>query len=247
MYISKRNLSETEGFPICESCSKLKGALNDEDFRNVIKNQCEELVSNNDKIKQLINYNLLIYNSIRKIKFYFETNEEKIRLDYKRECYEYFIDLLVELNKGTNDLIILRVGKILALAICLTSNENDKGLLDIFDNFGCTTMGIIETDCLDMNYKLNKYTFNPNTRELIIKDPNYEINLDFDTKKRIKNSLLYLFRKNSTIFTCSAYDLAEATQKWSCWKIGMEVAKACNNYSIRLKSKDIQNSTKYYC
>ena len=145
-------------------------------------------------------------------------------MNSKTDCAEYLLDYLIQKSKNQGkDMGIAKFLNLLFLVVGFSCNENETGLLDIFNDFLFVPGGFFENDVqkyiLHDQFKKYKLT-NCNCS---IKNKNIKFaRISFPIKKRISDSVDKVITKNPDIIDLNFFDIVDIIQRWSCWKICKE-------------------------
>ncbi len=177
------------------------------------------------------------------------TKEDKVYL------FEYMIKSVVEKYKTLNDVkesdvfsafSKLKLIKLNFFISAVNANEEDNGLLDIFNNFYAMPYGHVESDVYEgiQNEGLNYYSFSNNQ---LIALHQFPIDTRFlEEKKRIDGALDSLILKSRDILNASAYQLVELSHRWHSWRIMFEKAKLSGTLSAPISFQMIKFEPKYF-
>ena len=161
--------------------------------------------------------------------------------------FEYLIYCLIEwykdvvshnkhLNKHFSRLTAL---KLLFFVSTIKDTENDnKDLLDIFDNFCAMQYGPVEIDIYTaiVDGKTQLYQFG--VHELIVNSQDNAIfdSLNLQDKNRIDRAIMLLKNRNPKVISYPASILIEISHKWAAWQNAMSIAfmlgRRCEDMSI---------------
>lgn len=173
----------------------------------------------------------------------------------KTRAFEFFVDQLVkwykEQNQSTdfneNDLSRLKVLKLHFFVSASKTNEQEDGLLTIFDNFWALPYGHVESDIYSNLDNLELFKIN-SQRLRINKDytENYFSSLETSTKENIVNSFNLVKQHNIDLINYMAVDLVELSHSWYSWKSIYSLARSFQKYSMKIPNEIIKAENKIY-
>ena len=161
--------------------------------------------------------------------------------------FEYLICCLIEWYKdvvSNNKNINKHFSRLTALKLLFfvstikdTENEN-KDLLDIFNNFCAMQYGPVEIDIYTaiVNGETQLYKFG--VHELIVSSQDNTIfnSLNAQDKNRIDRAIILLKNRNPKIISYPASILIDISHKWDVWQNAMSIAsmlgRRCENMAI---------------
>lgn len=168
------------------------------------------------------------------------------KTENKNICFEYLIDVLAKKNKnGLIGFSTLKLIKLLFFVVGVSSSEKNEGLTSIFDNFVAMPFGPVESDIYNevQHNRLQKYLITSSKCDL---KKDIKISISRADKEQIENAVNLLLTKNPNILNCEPFELVDITHKWSCWQICFDLALSLNKRSVKIPSRMIQKSIKYY-
>lgn len=173
-------------------------------------------------------------------------------INQKNSYFEYIVYKLNDLKNEFqihDDSIFtkLRLQKLLFLVSTINATSDNKGLLDIFDNFYALPYGPVESDIYDSMNK-NDFTnikFNGNKCVLSNLNENTFTSLDYKYKDLVNNSIQKLKEKGviKEYLEMPVFDLVNITHQWTVWQVAMSIAKMLNSGSESMSTDDIINSS----
>ncbi len=176
-------------------------------------------------------------------------------MNSKIDCAEYLLDCLIQKSKNQGkDMGISKFLNLLFLTVGFSCDENETGLLDIFNDFTFFPSGFFEND-------VRKYILRNQFKKYELTDCNYSIKkqgiqfdgIDLSVKKMISDAVNEIITKNSDIIDLNFFDIVDIIQRWSCWKICKNVCQERhitntdlhrNKYHVPLSV--IQKSVRYF-
>ena len=171
--------------------------------------------------------------------------------------FEYLIYCLIEwykdavpnnehLNKHFTRLTAL---KLLFFVSTIKDTENDnKDLLDIFDNFCAMQYGPVEIDIYTaiVDGKTQLYQFG--VHELIVNSENNTIfdSLNLQDKSRIDRAIMLLKNRNPKIISYPASILINISHKWEAWQNAMSLASMLGKRCENMPTNSIRENRQFY-
>ena len=171
--------------------------------------------------------------------------------------FEYLIYCLIEwykdafshnkhLNKHFSRLTAL---KLLFFVSTIKDTENDnKDLLDIFDNFCAMQYGPVEIDIYTaiVDGKTQLYQFG--VHELIVNSQDNAIfdSLNLQDKNRIDRAIMLLKNRNSKIISYPASILIDISHKWDAWQNAMSIASMLGRRCENMPINSIRANRQFY-
>lgn len=169
-------------------------------------------------------------------------------MNKKADCAEYLLDCFIRKSRNRGkDMGILKFLNLLFLTTGFSCNENETGLLDIFNDFRFSPAGLIEKDIREyiLHDLLKKYKLT--NCSYIIKDKDMKFDdIDLQVRKLISDSVDNLVFKNPAIIDLQVFDIVDIIQRWSCWKICKYCAERTFSKNLVCPKKLIRKSVKYF-
>lgn len=165
--------------------------------------------------------------------------------DDKIKTFEYLIMLYVdwfkELNPYKNiDLNKIKVMRLLFFTSAINSDENNEGLLGIFDNFHAYPYGTIEEDIYNNLDKLEYCKFKNNSIEL------FDVNIDTYNKVLCDEAVKSLRLINNNLINESFTSLNDLNQEWYSWRSTYKLARKMNKNTMKIPIPIIRREQKYF-
>lgn len=138
--------------------------------------------------------------------------------------------------------------KLLFLLSAAKDNLNDnKDLLDIFDNYCAMQYGPVEIDVYSaIVYKETKY-FNFGNHTLTIETPPTNFSELTNIEKNGIDRAIELVRNyNSGLITLRSSQLVDITHKWDAWQNAIGIAEWYGKGSEKMTTESIRNSRPFY-
>ena len=177
--------------------------------------------------------------------------EQEVNIEEKKITFEYIVYKLNDLKnefKIKDDSIFtkLRLQKLLFLISTVNATRNDKGLLDIFDNFYALPYGPVERDIYDFIHDgdFKNITFDGNKCDVSkLNDSIFEF-LSDKIKNLVTSSIDKLKEKGviKEYLEMPVFDLVNITQQWTIWTVCHSVAEMLDNGSEPMRTLDILDS-----
>lgn len=142
----------------------------------------------------------------------------------------------------------LMLMKLLFFTSAVGSNRNNnKGLLDIFDNFYALPYGAIENDVYDNLIHINCFTFKNNSI-IEFKQPNigYFDKLSPEIKQQLRDAVERLKKENNEFVLMDAIDLVDLNHQWYSWKSSYKLAQSMKKNNIKIPNSLILSEHKFY-
>lgn len=141
----------------------------------------------------------------------------------------------------------LRLQKLLFLISTINATSDNKGLLDIFNNFYALSYGPVEKDIYDLmnNGVFENIKFNGNKCDLSKLNENTFNSLDNHYTDLVNASIEKLKAKGviKEYLEMPVFDLVNITHQWTVWKVAMYVANMLNSGGELMSTDDIINSS----
>lgn len=171
--------------------------------------------------------------------------------------FEYLICCLIEWYKDTmsnNKNLNKHFSRLTALKLLFfvstikdTENEN-KDLLDIFDNFCAMQYGPVEIDIYTaiVDEKTQLYKFG--VHELIVNSENNTIfdSLNPQDKNRIDRAIMLLKNRNTKIISYPASILIDISHKWEAWQSAISLASMLGRRCENMPTNSIRENRQFY-
>ena len=125
--------------------------------------------------------------------------------------------------------------------------QDEKDLLDLFDNYCAMQYGPVEIDVYSdiVNKKTQRFSFG--IYNLEDKDSTYSFEeLDGSIKQRIDRAIELVKLRNPQLITFSASKLINITHKWDAWENAMGLAEWLGKRSEKMSVDSIRNSMPFY-
>lgn len=174
--------------------------------------------------------------------------ETKIKID----SFEYVISKLLswykEISKkdDLSSFTKLKLQKLLFLLSAVNATEQDRYLLNIFDNFYAMRHGPVESDIYNAMVE-NKFPhISFMQRNMTLKQIDFEINISEVYKKMIDCAINQLKEKNNQLVVYPASVLVDITHKWKSWKDAMDIAITLGKGSEKIETLNICNDIKIF-
>lgn len=169
---------------------------------------------------------------------------------YKLACFEYMLDRFIEWDKdyynrdeeSPESFTKLKVIKLNFFASAALANDDNEGLLKIFDKFYAMKYGHVESDILSNCDRLSRYYFNDNI--LIKRESCKEIEINTKDKELINNSISKLKFYNNDLINYTSSQLVNLSHLWYSWKILFTKNRRSN--SILINPYIIQTEPKIF-
>lgn len=139
----------------------------------------------------------------------------------------------------------LRLQKILFLVCAYEATNDDRKLLNVFDNFFALPYGPVELDIYEamnekhsfkhMYFEGNNCVCNDMTDSLFEEIPN-------DERSWVDEAINAFRNENKKYLTMPVFDLVEITHKWTVWQVSMDIAKFLGSKKGIMHSEDICDS-----
>lgn len=152
------------------------------------------------------------------------------------EWYKEIVSNQQYINKHFSRLTALKL--LFFVSTIKDTKDDNKDLLDIFDNFCAMQYGPVEIDIYTAIVNNNTQLYKFGVRELIktSKDNNVFESLLPQDKNRIDRAISLLKDKNYKIVSYPASQLIDISHKWDAWQNAMSIAfmlgKRCENMPI---------------
>lgn len=172
-------------------------------------------------------------------------------INQKNSYFEYIV---YKLNDLKNEFQIhddsvftkLRLQKLLFLVSTINATSDNKGLLDIFNNFYALPYGPVESDIYNSmnNGAFDNIKFNGNKCDLSKLNENTFNSLDNHYTDLVNASIEKLKAKGviKEYLEMPVFDLVNITHQWTVWQVAMSIAKMLNSGSESMSTDDIINS-----
>ena len=172
----------------------------------------------------------------------------------KLRYFEYTVQKLVEwynetgslLSNQSNDFNKLKVLKLHFFVSAISSNENDLGLLKIFDKFCAMPYGHVESQVYD-NLKHSIIQISRNGIENLAELQNIDFpDVEENIKDQINEAISKLKDANPSLINYSPFMLVDLSHAWSSWRTMYRLAKQLGKSSIAIPTHMIQREEKMY-
>lgn len=176
-------------------------------------------------------------------------------MNEKALALEYILDHLIEWFKeefGENasykiSFTKLKVLKLLFFVSSVNANEEEHGLLDVFDNYVAMPFGPVESD-------IYNYINDGDIGKYQISDRQFLVNADYrngetlseELQTAIDESINALKEINPKLICYTPFELVDLSHKWSCWQVAMNFANMLGKKSVSIPTETIIRSDKYY-
>lgn len=168
----------------------------------------------------------------------------------KLKAFEYTLEQLGEWYKEvtkTSDFPVfskLKAFKLLFFVSSVNAEDNELGLLDIFDNHHALPYGPVESDIYDSlsamsNFEVKGY-------DICKKAVGIHQDLTPDIKNSISAAVNLLRKKNNKLVELNPFDLVEISHKWYSWQFTFDLAKKLNQRSKKIPNQLIARDFKIY-
>lgn len=171
----------------------------------------------------------------------------------KIKCFEYFISKIISWhNEVTTSTDIssftkLKTQKLLFLCSSINATSEDKGLLNIFDQFYAMQLGPVESDIYDAMVSNRFETISFEERSMkIIPEKKIDQSQIKEFIPKIDSAISNLKDRNKDIVTYRASDLVDITHKWNSWKCAIAIASILGKRSEKMLIENICKDTKYF-
>lgn len=137
--------------------------------------------------------------------------------------------------------------KLLFFVSSIKDRQNNKDLLNIFNQFYAMQYGPVEAEVYTaiVHNRTTRYTLG--TRKLIksMSNPDFT-NLDSAIIADVNNAIDLLRKKNPNIISYSASRLINISHKWDAWKNAMAIANILGKGSEPMSVTDIRTNQQIY-
>jgi hypothetical protein len=175
------------------------------------------------------------------------TDVKSLKNNYFEYVLRKLIDWTTEEKGNINSLTTLKVQKLLFLLSAVGTDNNDPGLLNVFDNFYAMQYGPVESDIYNAMVLNQLSVFNFTSRTINYREENLDnISINNAIQHEIDEAISLLKEKNDKIINYSASSLIEITHKWKSWKDAMAIAAALGKGSEKMDIQSIINDVKYF-
>lgn len=168
------------------------------------------------------------------------------------ECILYqLINWYKELRPTDTSLLSftrLKVLKLLFFVSAIQKNEENRDLLDIFNNFYAMQHGPVESDIYKamIDDKLPHYSFKSRSIYVVNDIQPQDFQELGEIHNRITTSINLLRETNENIVTYTASQLVDLSHKWESWQLAIHMANAFEKGSEPMDCKLIRSNCQYY-
>ena len=139
----------------------------------------------------------------------------------KLSSFEYLLKLYEDWNREVTgesgiDFSLLKVIKLNFFTAAISSNSENEGLLDIFDDFVAMRLGPVESGVYSSRFDLTCYDLRG---YLFTKTKEPEINADIQS--RLIQAVDKLKHQNRDLITYHPMKLVDISHKWYSWKVNI--------------------------
>ena len=178
-------------------------------------------------------------------------------INYKIICFEYLIKLYIDWYNDVNSSNIdytqhfnkLALNKLLFFTSAVGTNRNNdnNGLLDIFDNFYAAPFGHLEDDvnsnlrlikCIKFEYNSIRKFNQPNTL--------YFDKISPEIKQRLTDAVQLLRKQNETLVLYKPYELYELSHEYYFWKSTYKFAQSIGMSYLAISTSLIKTEEKFF-
>ncbi len=168
-------------------------------------------------------------------------------------CFEYILYQLINWYKELRptDMSLFSFTRLKALKLLFfvsaIRKDEDRDLLDVFNNFHAMQHGPVESDIYNamIEDKLLHYNFKSRFIEV-----GQVLEYDFqelgENCNRITNSINLLRERNEKIVTYTASQLVDLSHKWESWQIAIHMANIFDKGSEPMDCGLIRSNRQYY-
>ncbi|MCZ4224938.1 type II toxin-antitoxin system antitoxin SocA domain-containing protein [Pedobacter rhodius] len=147
-------------------------------------------------------------------------------------------------NNDADDLSKLKIMKLLFFVVAISSNRDQEGLLQTFDNFMALPYGHVESDIYANIDNSESYLFNDIS--LNLKPNSQPTDVDIELKDTIDNAINKLRLANQNLINYRAFDLVDISHKWQSWKTMYSLARKSGRYSMVIPKEMIMTELKTF-
>ena len=175
--------------------------------------------------------------------------------EIKVKAFEYFVKQLISWYKEqntaedfeNNDLSRLKVLKLHFFVSASKANEEEDGLLGVFNNFWAMPYGHVESDIYKSLEHLCCFKLSNEKLAILNQDLTHYFNdLDPEIKTEIEKSFEVIKDKNKELINYLAVDLVELSHSWYSWKSMYKLARSFNKYSLKIPKEIIKSEGKIF-
>lgn len=171
-------------------------------------------------------------------------------MDKKYLLFEYLVFRLDEWKKqlnNTNKILLskLRLQKILFLVCACDATNENKRLLDVFDNFHALPYGPVEMDIYEAMKEDGSFQnihFTGNNCEYNIFNESIFSELSYEERRWVDDAIKKFKSENKKYLTMPVFDLVEITHKWTVWSISMDIAELLGKKQMKMSAEEICDS-----
>lgn len=170
----------------------------------------------------------------------------------KIKCFEYIVLKLIDWHKEKNpeanvssNFSKLKVMKLLFFVSSVKANDDNMGLLDIFDNFWAMPFGHVESDIYNSLSETKAVSISSSKISINQVDKNYFSEI-YEHTDIIDDSLKSLKLINSDLINYEPFDLVELSHKWESWITIYSLAKQQGKQSLKIPTSLIQKEPKSF-
>lgn len=164
--------------------------------------------------------------------------------------FEYLLSELIKwhdelLGDLPNDLSKIKVLKLMFFVSAVDADNDNEGLLDIFDEYYALPYGPVESEVYNSLENLQFYNINRNST---VKKDDIDISFENESINRlkIKSAVDKLKSTNPELIKMKPFDLVELSHKWSCWSIVYDYALKNNTYAYKIPTELIKAEKKVF-
>ncbi|WP_288882572.1 type II toxin-antitoxin system antitoxin SocA domain-containing protein [Pedobacter panaciterrae] len=170
----------------------------------------------------------------------------------KIHAFDYLVSKLHEWfeiyndGKAKNDLSKLKVMKLLFFTAAISSNRNQKGLLETFNNFVALPYGHVESDVYSQMENSLCYEFDESSLSVKEGANIAQIGINVELKNEIDSAISKLRTTNNNLINYAAFDLVDISHKWQSWKMMYSLARKSGRYSMKIPNEMIMTELKTF-
>lgn len=176
--------------------------------------------------------------------------------DKKIYLFEYMIKKIVDKYKELKSVETdseayaafskLKLIKLNFFVSAVDANEDNSGLLDIFNNFYAMPYGHVESDIYN-GIQEGKLEFFILSEASLSEKSSFVPKEDFKSEElRIDNAIDSLLKKNVSFFDYTAFQLVELSHEWYSWRLVFDIAQRNGKLSSLIPSKIIKSEEKFF-
>jgi uncharacterized phage-associated protein len=139
----------------------------------------------------------------------------------------------------------LKVIKLHFFATAISTNPDEDGLLNVFNNFHALPYGHVESEIYDNLHLAKSITVDKYSVLRNNVDASYFDCIN-DIKFQLDNSIYSLQEKNKLLVGYNAMELVELSHSWYSWKTTFNKARLLKKFSLPIPRELIKNEEKVF-